>query len=173
MAASRNKLKASVEGYLAELRRIRATGAGTEERSYYPALRDLLNSVGDTLRPKMFSVIELGQQGAGHPDLGFFAARQVSKGQPKQGQLPEGGVVEVKPVGDDAWLTADSAQVSRYWQLLPAGAGYQHPRLRAAGRGLAGQPGQAGDLQAGRLLRRLRDQAATPPRLRQQCGSRR
>ena len=116
MAASRNKLKASVEGYLAELRRIRATGAGTEERSYYPALRDLLNSVGDTLRPKMFSVIELGQQGAGHADLGFFAARQVSKGQPKQGQLPEGGVVEVKPVGDDAWLTADSAQVSRYWQ---------------------------------------------------------
>ena len=64
----------------------------------------------------MFSVIELGQQGAGHPDLGLFAARQVSKGLPKQGQLPEGGVVEVKPAGDDAWLTADSAQVSRYWQ---------------------------------------------------------
>ena len=98
------------------MRRIRATGAGTEERSYYPALRDLLNSVGDTLRPKMFSVIELRQQGAGHPDLGLFAARQVSKGLPTQGQLPEGGVMEVKPVGDDAWLTADSAQVSRYWK---------------------------------------------------------
>ena len=114
MAASGNKLKAAVEEYLAELRRIWATGAGTEERSYYPALRDLLNSVGDTLRPKMFSVSEMAQQGAGHPDLGLFAARQVSKGKPKQGQLPEGGVVEVKPVGDDAWLTADSAQVSRY-----------------------------------------------------------
>ena len=116
MAAIGKKLKAAVEDYFTELRRVRATGAGTEERSYYPALHDLLNSVGCTLRPKMFSVIELGQQGAGHPDLGLFAARQVSKGQPKQGQLPEGGVVEVKSTGDDAWLTADSAQVSRYWE---------------------------------------------------------
>ena len=32
-----------------------------------------------------------------------------------RGKLPECGVVEVKPAGDDAWLTADSAQVSRYW----------------------------------------------------------
>ena len=88
MAATGRKLAAAVKEYLTELRRIRATGAGTEERSYYPALCDLLNSVGDTLRPKMFSVIKLGQQGAGHPDLGLFAARQVSKGLPKQGQFP-------------------------------------------------------------------------------------
>ncbi len=117
MAASGNKMKTAAGDYFAELRRVRATGAGTEERSYYPALRDLLNSVGDTLRPKVFSVIELEQQGAGHPDLGLFAAKQVSKGQPKQGQLPESGVVEVKPASDDAWLTADSAQVSKYWGL--------------------------------------------------------
>ena len=116
MPVSGNKLKKAVEEYLVELRRVRATGAGTEERSYYPALRDLLNSVGETLRPKVFSIIELGQQGAGHPDLGLFAAKQVLKGQPKQGQLPEGGVVEVKAASDDAWLTADSDQVSRYWQ---------------------------------------------------------
>ena len=116
MTASENKLTVAVEEYLSELRRIRATGAGTEERSYYPALRDLLNSVGGTLRPKVFGIIELGQQGAGHPDIGLFAAGQVQKGQPKQGQLPDCGVVEVKPAGDDAWLTADSAQVSRYWE---------------------------------------------------------
>ena len=29
--------------------------------------------------------------------------------------MPERGVVEVKGVGDDAWLTAGSDQVSRYW----------------------------------------------------------
>ena len=109
-------MTAVVEDYLAELQRIRGTGAATEERSYYPPLRDLLNAVGRTLRPKVFSVIELGQQGAGHPDIGLFAANQVSKGQPRQGQLPASGVVEVKGAGDDAWLTADSAQVSRYWQ---------------------------------------------------------
>ena len=116
MLASNNKLTAAVEEYLTELRRIRASGSGTGELSYYPALSNLLNAAGGALRPKVFCVSQLAQQGAGHPDFGLFAARQVSKGQPKQGQLPEGGVVEVKPADDDAWLTADSAQVSRYWQ---------------------------------------------------------
>ena len=63
----------------------------------------------------MFCVSELAQQGAGHPDLGLYAAKQVQRGQPRDGQAPECGVVEVKPAGDDAWLTAESSQVSRYW----------------------------------------------------------
>ena len=116
MAASGNKLKAAVEDYFAELRRIRATGGGTGELSYYPPLNNLLNAVGGSLRPKVFCVSQLAQQGAGHPDFGLYGAKQVSKGQPKQGQIPEGGVVEVKPANDDAWLTADSDQVSRYWE---------------------------------------------------------
>jgi len=116
MAASGNKLTAAVEEYLAELRRIRATGGGTGELSYYPPLHNLLNAVGGLLRLKVHCVSQLAQQGAGHPDFGLYAARQVTKGQPKQGQTPEGGVMEVKAAGDDAWLTADSAQVSRYWQ---------------------------------------------------------
>ena len=116
MAASGRKLTAAVEEYLAELRRIRATGGSTGELSYYPPLNNLLNAVGGSLRPKVHCVSQLAQQGAGHPDFGLYAARQVSKGQPKQGQLPEGGVVEVKAASDDAWLTADSAQVSRYWE---------------------------------------------------------
>ena len=117
MAATGRNLKAAVEEYLAELRRIRATGGGTGELSYYPPLSNLLNAVGGSLRPRVYCVSQLAQQGAGHPDFGLYAARQVSKGQPKQGQTPEGGVVEVKPAGDDAWLTADGAQVSRYWEL--------------------------------------------------------
>ena len=116
MVATGRKLKAAVEEYLAELRRIRATSGGTGELSYYPPLNNLLNAVGGSLRPRVSCVSQLAQQGAGHPDFGLYAARQVSKGQPKQGQLPEGGVVEVKPASDDAWLTADSAQVSRYWE---------------------------------------------------------
>ena len=116
MAATDNKLKAAVEDYLAELRRIRATGGGTGELSYYPPLTNLLNAVGGGLRPRVHCVSQLAQQGAGHPDFGLYAAGQVSRGQPKQGQTPEGGVVEVKAAGDDAWLTADGEQVSRYWQ---------------------------------------------------------
>ena len=110
------KLMTEVEAYLEDLRRIRGSGGGTDERSYYPALRTLLNAVGQTLRPRVFSVVELAQQGAGHPDLGLYAAGQVQKGRPKQGQAPERGVMEVKPTGDDAWLTAEGSQVSRYWE---------------------------------------------------------
>ncbi len=116
MAGSENKLKAAVEDYFAELRRIRGTGSATGELSYYPPLNNLLNAVGGSLRPRVFSISQLAQQGAGHPDFGLYAARQVSKGQPKQGQTPDGGVVEVKPAHDDAWLTADGDQVSRYWE---------------------------------------------------------
>ena len=108
-------LKPAVEAYLADLRRIRASGGATGERSYYPPLANLLNAIGNTLRPKVFCVGELAQQGAGHPDFGLYAAKQVQQGRPREGQLPECGVVEVKPAGDDAWLTAASSQVSRYW----------------------------------------------------------
>ena len=115
MAAAATKLATIVEEYLADLRRIRASGGATGERSYYPPLNNLLAAVGATLKPKVICVGELAQQGAGHPDFGLYAARQVQKGRPREGQLPECGVVEVKPAGDDAWLTAESAQVSKYW----------------------------------------------------------
>ena len=116
MPGSNTKFTAAVEAYLTDLRLIRASGGGTDELSYYPALTNLLNAVGGTLRPKVFCVSQLAQQGAGHPDFGLYAARQVKRGQPKQGQTPECGVVEVKPAGDDAWLTAESSQVSGYWE---------------------------------------------------------
>ena len=115
MAATGARLTAAVQEYLDDLRRVRASGGATGERSYYPPLASLLNAVGGTLRPRVFCVGELAQQGAGHPDFGLYAARQVQRGRPREGQLPECGVVEVKPTGDDAWLTAQSDQVSRYW----------------------------------------------------------
>ena len=117
MPESNSKLVAAVEDYLDDIRKIRASGGGTAETSYYLPLGNLLNAVGGSLKPRVYCVSQLAQQGADHPDFGLFAAKQVSKGQPKLGQLPEGGVVEVKPASDDAWLTADSAQVSKYWGL--------------------------------------------------------
>ena len=110
------KFPGIVEAYLEDLRRIGASGAATRERSRYGPLANLLNEIGGGLKPKVFCVSELADQGAGHPDLGLFAAKQVQRGgQPRGDQLPEHGVVEVKSAQDDAWLTADSAQVSRYW----------------------------------------------------------
>ncbi len=109
------KLTTAVETYLTDLRRVGASGGATGERSNYGPLANLLNAVGATLKPKVFCVGELADQGAGHPDFGLYAAKQIQKGKPREGQIPECGVVEVKPVDDHAWLTAEGDQVSRYW----------------------------------------------------------
>ena len=110
------KLKQAVEAYFTDLRLIRASGGATDERSFYGPLANLLNAVGGTLKPKVFCVQELADQGVGHPDFGLYTTQQVQKGKPKSGQKPERGVIEVKPVADDAWLTAASDQVAGYWQ---------------------------------------------------------
>ena len=114
MATTNEKLTTAVETYFGDLGRLRASGGATGERSTYPPLTALLNAVGATLKPKVFCVSELADHGAGHPDLGLYAARQVQRGTPREGQVPERGVIEVKSADDDAWLTADSDQVSRY-----------------------------------------------------------
>ena len=95
MAGTKNLV--AVEAYLDDLRRVRASGGATGERSAYGPLANLLNAVGNSLKPKVFCVGELADQGAGHPDFGLFTAKQVQKGRPREGQTPERGVVEVKP----------------------------------------------------------------------------
>ena len=47
--------------------------------------------------------------------VGLYAAKQVQRGAPRDGQTPERGVVEVKSPADDAWLTTEGRQASRYW----------------------------------------------------------
>ena len=115
MTRMNTKLTTAVETYLADLRQVSASGGATGELSRYTPLVNLLNAVGGTLKPKVFCVGGLANQGAGYPDFGLYAAKQVQKGQPREGQIPECGVVEVKSAGDDAWLTAEGDQVSRYW----------------------------------------------------------
>ena len=91
MSPVNRNLTAAVEAYFSDLAHIRALGGATSERPYYPALANLLNAVGATLRTKVFCVGELAEQGVGHPDFGFCAARQVQRGRPCEGQTPEHG----------------------------------------------------------------------------------
>ena len=51
MAGTRENLTAAVESYLADLRRVRASGGATGERSYYPAPRRLCWEVQPGRRP--------------------------------------------------------------------------------------------------------------------------
>ena len=102
----------AVQRYFAAVAATRASGGATAERSYYPALENLLNAVGETHDPKVRCVTELKDAGAGHPDMGLYSARQLRKGEdPPQ---PERGVVEVKPPNEDARETAAGDQVRRY-----------------------------------------------------------
>jgi hypothetical protein len=106
-----------LEAYLRDLQEIRSTGAGVKETSFYPPLANLLNAVGQQLKPRVRCVINLKNQGAGLPDGGLFTPDQFQKGadHPLDGQPPARGAIECKGTRDDAWVTADSAQVTSYW----------------------------------------------------------
>jgi len=68
-----------LETYLRDLHDIRATGAAVKETSFYPPLANLLNAVGQTLKPRVRCVINLQNQGAGLPDGGLFTPDQFPK----------------------------------------------------------------------------------------------
>ncbi|MCX7424744.1 MAG: N-6 DNA methylase [Planctomycetia bacterium] len=106
-----------LEEYLSELSAIRATGAAVPETSYYPALSNLFNAIGGTLKPKVRCVINIKNQGAGIPDGGLFTADQFQRqgdGEPKPGQLPARGAIEAKGTKPDVSAIAASDQVKEY-----------------------------------------------------------
>ncbi len=111
-----DKLIKIVEDYFAALRNARGLGAGTAERSYYSAMANFLDAIGADLKGRVLCLPDLENTGAGHPDFGLFAKSQLQRGTPRKGQMPERGVIEMKPVADDAWLTAKSEQVTKYFQ---------------------------------------------------------
>ena len=100
---------AALEAYLRECRRVVRMPA--TERSYYPALRDLFDAVGRTLKPSVSATTELA--GEHHPDLGLFEARgrsAAASGAPD----PDRGVVEVKLADADIDAVAGGEQVQAY-----------------------------------------------------------
>lgn len=107
----------AVENFLHELREIHATGASVPETSFYPVLSSLFNELGKTLKPRVRCVIHLANRGAGLPDGGFFTASQfqrASDAEPKPGQLPERGAMEVKSPAEDVAAIARTRQVRDY-----------------------------------------------------------
>ena len=111
--------KSPLEIYFAEIAEIRATGAGTKETSYYPALEKLLTEVGRQLKPRVRCVMGLKNLGAGMPDGGLFTEDQFKRGSPEPvaPQKPARGVIEVKGVGIDLAKLVAGEQVAKYWAL--------------------------------------------------------
>ena len=68
-----------LETYLSTLRDIRSSGEAVTETSYYPALSNLFNEVGKSLKPKVQCIFTIKNRGAGIPDGGLFSEDQYNK----------------------------------------------------------------------------------------------
>jgi len=101
--------------YLSELASIRSTVLLSRDfllRSARHLFNDLANVEAE---------IRCRHQSAGsrrrNPDGGLFTADQFKK--PRLLNLSQAsfrtGAIEIKPTSNDAWLTADGEQVSKYW----------------------------------------------------------
>lgn len=100
--------------YLTEIASLRGA---TRETSGYPALANLLNAIGHTLKPKVRCVIHPKNSGAGIPDGGLFTPDQLKQYDEADtfGELlPARGAIEVKPAGDDLAAIATTQQVKDY-----------------------------------------------------------
>lgn len=106
-----------LEKFLHDVHEIRSSRAAVDETPYYGSLETLFNEVGKTLKPRVRCIIHIKNQGAGLPDGGFFTAEQFDKKlghEPKEGQPPSRGAVEVKAPSEDAIRVALGEQATRY-----------------------------------------------------------
>ncbi len=79
-----------IEVYLRDLCDIHASGAAAPETSYYPALSNLINEIGSTLKPRVRCIVNPANRGAGIPDIGLYTAEQFKKRgdtEPLAGQM--------------------------------------------------------------------------------------
>jgi hypothetical protein len=113
---------------------------------------------------------QLQDTGAGRPDFGLYTARQAQRGEPRAGQMPERGVVEVKSVDDDAWLTADSAQISKYWQRYRLVLVTNYRDFLLLGEDAAGRPAKLESFRLAPDARSFWDRAAHPQKAARELG---
>lgn len=131
-----------VEKYLQHLLAIRSSGDATDESSYYTALNNLLDEVGKELKPRVRCILQLKNRGAGHPDGGLYTPDQFQKGdaEPIAGQKPARGALEVKATKDDAFVTADTEQVTKYWKAYGQVLVTNYRDFVLVGRDIEGKP---------------------------------
>jgi hypothetical protein len=135
-------VETAIRTYLQRMAEIRGTGGATSETSYYSALENLLNDLGKLLDPAVVCNGQLKSTGAGHPDFGLYSRRQCINGAPKpgQGEVPERGVIEVKPLGDNSWQTSQSKQATKYFDHYRLVLITNYREFRLIGEDEAGKP---------------------------------
>jgi hypothetical protein len=106
----------TLQQYIAAMRTAHSLGAHVAETTFYTPFANLLNTIGERLKPRVHFQAHPGTHGAGLADGGLFPLSRGSQREPLPGQLPERGAVEIKPPGADLAVLAHSAQVLRYLQ---------------------------------------------------------
>jgi hypothetical protein len=102
--------------FLAMVRLIHGSSAGTQETSYYTPLNNLLDAVGATLKPKVRCLMQLRNLGAGMPDGGLFTQEQFDRktGEAKDKTTPARGAMEVKSPAEALDGIAAGPQIGKY-----------------------------------------------------------
>jgi hypothetical protein len=106
-----------LHGYLSTIHFAHASGQANPEVSYYPALANLFDGVGATLKPRVHCVINPKNRGAGIPDGGLFTQDQLAAhpaGDQWPGLNPARGAIEAKSPAENVDEITERAQVRRY-----------------------------------------------------------
>src|SRR5665213_790067 len=104
----------AVQQYITAMRTAHSLGNHTAETTFYTPFANLLNTIGERLKPRVHFQAHPGTHGAGLADGGLFPLSRSSQHEPLPGQLPERGAVEIKAPGASLSTLAQSAQVRRY-----------------------------------------------------------
>lgn len=132
-----------LRGYLGEIARVHATGAGTQETSYYGALQGAMNRVGEGLTPRVFCLPQMSGA-AGFPDFGLFTLTQMGRGGVPahwpDGPIPERGVVEADDIPASLAVKRGSQQVKNYLAAYGLVLITNYREFELLERGRAGRP---------------------------------
>lgn len=164
----------ALETYLRAMWQIRSTGGGKRETSYYGPLEALFNEIGKNLKPKVVCVSQLKDLGAGSPDFGLFVSRQKATPEPRSlgDQIPDRGVVEAKSTSDDAWFTARTDQVSKYWKRYGTVLVTNYRDFLVIGKDEAGKPRKYESFRLAESEQEFWELAKHSSRVRAQLGRR-
>lgn len=101
----------ALDDYLTEVRRIRSTGQGTGEQSYYPAVSNLLNALSATAAPRRAALTHPAGISGSFPDLALYETDSLALVLPAEVKAATGSMA--------ALLT--SAQARRYAETFGGG----------------------------------------------------
>ena len=104
----------ALQQYITAMRTSHSLGTHTAQTTFYTPFANLLNTIGDRLRPRVHFQAHPGTHGAGLADGGLFPLSRSSQREPLPGRFPERGAVEIKAPGASLAALAQSAQVRRY-----------------------------------------------------------